>query len=121
MDRVYFADRRGTQILHVDYSGLVDPEPLRGVVRQASAVVRTHGPKSLLVLVNLAGVPHSLVTAAIMQEGIAESRPHVRARAVIGLSADAASSFDVAVKLFGSPMARFDDAETATDWLLLHG
>ena len=118
MDRVYVADRRGTPILHVDYSWLQDPEELRAIVRQASARVRREPPHSLLVLVNLTGVPHTLVIAAIMQEGVAESRPHVRARAVIGLSSDAAGSFDVAAKLFGRPMARFDDEEAALDWLL---
>ena len=118
MERVYFADFRGTPILHVDYSGLDDPEELQGVVRKASTVVRTHASSSILVLVDLTGVPHSLVTTAIMQQGVAESRPHVRARAVVGLVPDAASSFDVAIKLFGKPMARFDDPGAAMDWLL---
>ena len=117
MERVYFADHRGTPILHVDYSGLSDPEELRGVVRAASAVVRKHPPGSLLVLVELAGVPHSLVVAAIMQQGVAESRPHVRARAVVGLAPEAAGSFEVAAKLFGNPMAHFDDRDAALEWL----
>jgi hypothetical protein len=118
MERVYFADHRGTQILRVDYSGLDDPEDLQVVVRAASAFVQRHEPKSLLTLVDLTGVPHSLVTAAIMQQGIAESRPHVRARAVVGLSPEGARSFDVAAKLFGSPMAVFEDVDAAADWLV---
>jgi hypothetical protein len=118
MERVYFADHRGTPILHVNYSGLSDPDELFGVVREGSALVRKHPPGSLLALVDLTGVPHSLVTAAIMQQGVAESRPHVRARAVLGVPPEAAGSFEVAAKLFGSPMARFDDADTALDWLL---
>jgi hypothetical protein len=118
MERVYFADRQGTQILHVDYTGLDDPEDLYDVVRRASALVQKQPPGSLYVLADLTGVPHTLVTAAIMQQGVAESRPHVRARAVVGLSADAASSFDVAAKLFRSPMARFADSAAAMEWLL---
>ena len=118
MERVYFHDHRGTQLLHVDYSGLEDPEELLGVVRRASALVQQYPPGSLLVLVDFSGVPHSLVTAAIMQQGVATSRPHVRARAVIGLSPSAESSFEVAAKLFGAPMARFADAAAAKEWLL---
>ena len=118
MERVYFADYQGTPILHVDYSGLDDPEDLLGVVRTASALVRSHPPDSLLVLANLTGVPHSLVIAAIMQQGVAESRPHVRARALIGLAADADRAFEDAAMLFAAPMARFDDPDTASEWLL---
>jgi catechol 2,3-dioxygenase-like lactoylglutathione lyase family enzyme len=118
MERVYFADHRGTPILHVDYSGLDDPEDLRGVAREASTVVQTHAPGSLLVLVDLRGVPHSLVTAAILQQGVADSRPHVRARAVVGVSSAGSGSFEVAVKLFGGPMARFEDPTAAAEWLM---
>jgi hypothetical protein len=81
--------------------------------------VRAHPPESLLVLVDVTGVSHSLVTAAVMQQGVAESRPHVRARAVVGLrTAAGASSFQVAATLFGSPMERFDHHAAALDWLL---
>jgi hypothetical protein len=121
MERVYFADHQGTQILRVDYCGLHDPEEIRAVVRQASALVRAHPPDSLLVLVDVTGVSHSLVTAAVMQQGVAESRPHVKARAVVGLrTAAGASSFQVAAMLFGSPMERFDDHAAALDWLVAH-
>ena len=118
MDRVYFAEHRGTQILRVNYTGLADPDDLLGVIRQAAAEARTHAPRSLLVLVELTGVPHSLVVAAIMQQGVAESRPYVRARAVVGLTPAAYGSFDVAAKLFGGAMARFDDPVAAADWLV---
>jgi hypothetical protein len=118
MERVSFEDRRGTPILHVDYTGLDDPDDLLKVIREASALVRQHPPDALLVLADLTGVPHSLVVAAIMQQGVAESRPHVRARAVVGLPPQAAGSFEVAAKLFGSPMAQFADRDTATEWLL---
>ena len=117
MQRVHFEDHRGTSILHVEYAGLSDADELWGVVREATALVRTHPPASLLVLADLTGVPHSLAIAAIMQQGVAESRPFVRARAVVGLPPEAADSFDVAARLFGSAMARFDDRAAAKDWL----
>lgn len=118
MDRVYFGEFQGTPILHVNYSGLEEPEELRGVVREAAALVQKYPAGSLLVLADLTGVPHSFVTAAIMQQGVAESRPHVRARAVLGLSPEGVSSFEVAAKLFGSPMAQFADAVAAQEWLI---
>ena len=120
MERVYFEDYRGTPILNVDYSGLTDPDELWGVVRAASALVRSRPPGSILTLANLSGVPFSLVVTAIMQQGVAESRPHVRARAVLGLSPEASRSFEVSALLFGSPMARFDDPIAAKEWLLSH-
>lgn len=120
MERVHLVDHGGTAILRVDYSGLHDPAELHGVARHALARVRSHQGDPLLVLADLTDVPHNLVTAAIMQQGVAESRSHVRARAVVGLTPEASSSFDVAVKLFGSPMARFDDEAAALEWLLQH-
>ena len=120
MERVCFVEHRGTRILRVDYSGIEDPEELRGVVRMASALVQNHEPHSLLVLVDLTGVPHSLVTAAILHQGVAESRPYVRARAVIGLSPFAAMSFEIAATIFRNPMASFSDPAEAKDWLLGH-
>ena len=93
-------------------------DELRAVARRAMARVRGHGAGSLLVQVDLRGVPHNLVIAAIMQEGVAESRPHVHARAVVGLDPAAARSFEVATTLFGGPMARFDEPVAATEWLL---
>jgi hypothetical protein len=118
MERVYFADHHGKPILRVTYSGLRDPHDLQAVAQTASMLVQQYPPGSLLVLADVSGVPHSIATSAVMQQGIAESRPHVRARAVIGLAPEAAHAFDVAAKLFGNPMARFDDPETALDWLL---
>ena len=66
----------------VDISRIAELE----YVKEEKGVVRIGAGnlKSLLVLVDLSGVPHTLVTAAIMQQGVAESRPHVRARAVYG-------------------------------------
>jgi len=63
-------------------------------------------------------VPFGLATTAIMQQGVAESRPHVRARAVLGLPEEAENTFERAAKLFGRPMAKFNDATEAKDWLL---
>lgn len=120
MERVRLVHLRGTPVLRVDYSGLHDPAELQGVARHALARVRSHEGDPLLVLADLTDVPHNLVTAAIMQQGVAESRSHVRARAVVGLTPEASGSFDVAAKLLGSPMARFDDEAAALEWLLQH-
>ena len=120
MERVCFVEYRGTRILQVDYSRIHDPEELRGVVRMATAVVQTHPPHSLLVLVDLTDVPHSLVTTAILHQGVAESRPYVRARAVIGLSPFAKLSFEIAAKIFRNPMASFSEPVAAKEWLLAH-
>jgi hypothetical protein len=48
MKRVYFGEYGGTPVLHVNYSGVTDPDDLRDVVRKASALVQTHLPGSLL-------------------------------------------------------------------------
>lgn len=118
MERVFFAEHEGRAILNVDYSRIDDPEELRGVARRALAIVQAQPERSVLVLADLTGVPHSMVTAAIMQQGVAESRPHVRARAVVGLAPEAAASFDVARRLFDSPMEGFADRQSAREWLL---
>jgi hypothetical protein len=121
MERVCFFEHQGTRIMQVDYSGVADPDELHGIVRAATALLRTQEPHSVVVLVDITGVPHSLVTTAILHQGVAESRPYVRARAVVGLSQVAAPSFEVATKLFKNPMASFSDRDAAMDWLVEHG
>ena len=120
MERVCFFEHQGTRIMQVDYSGVADPDELHGIVRAATALLRTQEPHSVVVLVDITGVPHSLVTTAILHQGVAESRPYVRARAVIGLSPFAKLSFEIAAKIFRNPMASFSEPVAAKEWLLAH-
>jgi hypothetical protein len=51
---------------------------------------------------------------------VVATRPHVRARAVVGVPGIAKMAFEIIAKLATSPMARFDDLEEAKDWLVSH-
>lgn len=117
MDRVRFVDHEGVRILHADYSGIRTTEELRAVVERATEMIRVEPPRSVLVLVNLSGVPYNLDNLAVLRDAVEANRPYVRARAVYGLPSIAQLSFGAMARLSGRRMERFRDAESAVTWL----
>ena len=118
MDRVKLIEHRGTQILFSDLSGIRTTEDLQHAIRVANDFVQAQPPRSLLVLVDVTGVEYNIESFAVVQQSVAANRPYVRARAIIGLPAVAIVPFEIVAKISGSPMARFDTAEAAKDWLV---
>jgi hypothetical protein len=117
MDRVRFIEHRGVPILVSDLSGIVTTEELQGTVRRGVELAQTQPPGSVRVLVDVTGVEYNLEAFAIVQQSVAALRPHVRARAVVGLPAVATVPFEIVARISGRPMARFDDHEAAKEWL----
>ena len=116
-DRIRFVEHDGVRILHADYSGLRTTEELRAVVQHATELISTEPPRSVLVLVNLSGVPYNLDNLGVLRDAVDANRPFVRARAVYGLPSIAQLSFGAMARLSGRRMERFRDAEEAVTWL----
>ena len=118
MERVRFITHHGTQILLSDLSGIRSTLELQRAIRLGTEFVQTQPPRSLLILVDVTGVEYNIESFAIVQQSVAENRPFVRARAIVGLPRVATIPFEIVAKLAGSPMAHFDDVEAAKDWLV---
>lgn len=118
MDRVKFIEHRGARILLSDLSGIRDTLELQRAIRIGSELVQAEPPRSVLVLVDVTAVEYNLEAFAVLQQSVAQNRPYVRARAVVGLPAIASVPYGIVAKLSGSPMASFADREAAKEWLV---
>ena len=117
MERVGFAEYQGLRILVVDYAGLRTPADLAPLAEEASRLIRAEPPGSVLVLVDLTEVPHSLRSARQLGEMAVANAEFVRARAVVGLSEPALPLLRTITDLSAKPMAAFADRAAALDWL----
>lgn len=118
MDRVRFIDYRGIPILFSDLSGIRTTAEIQRTVRHGSELLQTQPPRSVLVLVDVTGVEYSLEAFAVLQQSVAENRPFVRARAIVGLPSIATVPFQLVAGLSPSPMAHFASMEEAKEWLI---
>jgi hypothetical protein len=87
-------------------------------VHAATGVIQTYPLNSLLLLVNLGGVPYTLENVAVLRRATVANAPYVKARAVIGLPAIADLSFQAVARISGTRMRSFPDRESALDWLV---
>lgn len=120
MERVRFIEHRGTRILLSDLSGIRTTADLQRAIRLGSEIVRTQPPRSLLILVDVTDVEYNIEAFAIVQQSVADNRPFVRARAIVGLPRVATVPFEIVARISASPMARFAEREEALEWLLSH-
>jgi hypothetical protein len=115
--RIRFSEHLGVRILSSDLSRL-DGAELRQELETASALIQHQPFDSLLVLVNVRGIPYSLENVALLRHATMRNRPYVRARAVIGLPEIARFSFRAIAHASGRKMEAFETAEAALDWLV---
>ena len=118
MDRARFIEHRGIPILLSDLSGIHDIQDLQRTLRLGGELLRAEPPGSVLVLVDVTDLEYNVETFAVVQQSVATNRPYVRARAIVGLSPLAGLPFEIVSQLSPTPMAKFDDRESAMDWLV---
>ena len=120
MDRARFIEYRGIPILLSDLSGIQDTQELQRAIRLGGELLQSQPPGSTLVLVDVTDVEYSVESFAVMQQSVATNRPYVRARAIVGLSPVAGVPFEIVAQLSATPMGKFDDRESAMEWLVSH-
>jgi hypothetical protein len=117
MERARFITYQGKRILLVDLSGMQELEQVAAEAERVSGLIRGEPAGSLLVLVDLTGVPYSLRAVRVLGEIAAGNSPHVRARAVVGLAERVRPTVRAVEMYTGSPAEAFEDLETALEWL----
>ena len=117
MERARFITYDGKRILLVDFRGIETLEGLASTAERVSRLIRDEPGDSVLVAVDVSGVPYSLRAVRLLGEIAAENKPYVRARAVIGLSHLARPIVRAVAQYTGRPVEAFDDLESAMAWL----
>ena len=118
MERARFIDHRGTPILLSDLSGIHDTQELQRALRLGGELLRSQPPASTLVLVDITDLEYNVETFAVVQQSVATNRPYVLARAIVGLSPLAGLPFEIVSQLSATPIAKFDDRDSAMEWLV---
>lgn len=117
MERVRFITYQGVRILHLDLSGIEDLAELVREAERASRLIRGEPPGSVLVLVDLTGVPYSLRAVRALGEIAAENVAYVKARAVVGLRTLVRPTVLAVAQYTRKPVEAFDHLEPAMEWL----
>lgn len=117
MERVRFITHRGVRILHVDYSGLHETHSIQRVGQRVWEAVQGEPPESVLVLVDLTGVPYTLRSVETLRAIAMRTAPFVRARAAVGLPDVARLSLAVFARATGRPVSAHPSIEAALDAL----
>lgn len=117
MERARFVTYGGVRILLVDLSGIEETARLAREAERVSRLIREQPRDSVLVLADLTGVPYSLRAVRLLGEVAAANAPHVRARAVVGLSDVMRPVVRMFAHFTGRPVEAFDDVESAMAWL----
>ena len=116
MDRIRFVDHRGTQLLHIDFSGL-DARAVEKLVGEAKAFIATQAPGSLRTVTDVSNARFDDPAVASFKEYVRHNGPYVRSAAVVGVTGLKKILLN-AVKLFSKrDFALFDGCEPAKDWL----
>lgn len=118
MDRVALIEYQRTSVLRIDMSGISRTDQLREVVQRASARIQEHAPREARVLLVMHELSYSLEAIAVLRQAAVANKPHIAARAVVGLP----DIFELFLQFFrqlsGRPLVPFDSEDEAIRWLV---
>ena len=118
MSRFTWQEHKGTPVLFGDFNGVTRPEELTVAIEEGKRVVLNQPPKSLLSLLDVAGLRFTVETARLLKEGMTQNTPYVKATAVIGLSGLQTVLFQAIRRIRGGTIQSFGTREEALDWLV---
>jgi hypothetical protein len=120
-DRLRKITHRGTAVLYTDYSNLSDWKDWKSLIDAERAIMPAEPLGSVRAIAVFTGSRFSVeVVDAIKQLAVA-NRPHMKASALVGLSALQKSVFLKGIERTSDrTFALFDNAEEALDWLAAH-
>ena len=119
--RSHWQTHNGHQIFFCDYNGM-ENDALQAEVDDSDAVIMTQPTGSVLVLVDLHGVPPTRRSIGTFINSIPNTQKHIRKTAVIGIgfSGQRKVLFDAVMRITKADnMMIFDDIEKAKDWLMV--
>ena len=119
MDRIRTVDHRGTEIVHLDFSGLASHADAQFVLREAQETISSKPERSVLTLTDVTDATFDAKLAEGLWRLLRANKPHVLAGAVVGIGTeDQQMLFDLVTHQARRRMEAFDDVERAMDWLV---
>lgn len=117
MERVYYTDRNGVQILVLDLTDSKDIQENIAGFAQAEALITAQPPKTVRLLTNVSNAHYSTEAVDRMKRFSKAVTPHMLASAAVGVSGIKRVVLQSLVRLSGRDIRMFDTADQALDWL----
>ena len=121
MDRTRWTTHKGTRILHLDYSGVRDPDEAVAAIRHSMEVVGQHPPKSLLVMTSVRDARYNTAVLQALKELAKHNEPYVKASAVVGMGGLHRIAYQAVILFSRRKIQTFDHEPEALDWLVAQG
>ena len=115
--RTRMIEHRGTPILLLDYSDVLDtPEALR-YIEETKGIVAQYPLNSLRTLTYVRGSRYSAPVIEAMKDLVAHNKPYVRAAALVGMNTLHRIIYRAVVAFSRRNIHVFEDMDQAKDWL----
>ena len=105
-------------IVFLDFSNRTEPEPDVAMLEEAHRLIASHRPGEALVLTDVSNSVFNTTTIEVLREFVNRNRPHVRASALVGLSAITRIIFRAVTTLTGRDIRAFETRPEAISYLL---
>ncbi len=117
MEKVYYLQNKGKDILYIDYSNMKADEII-GVMKQVRDKFASKPKESVLTLTNFEGTRFNSDVLNHFKQLSLDTKEHVKAGAVIGIAGLQKVAYDVVTKFSKSELPLFGSREEAMDWLV---
>lgn len=117
MERVYYMQNKGKDVLFIDYSNLKVDEII-GVMKQVREKFASKPKESVLTLTNFEGTRFNSDVLNHFKQLSLETKEYTKAGAVIGITGLQKVAYDVVTKFSKSELPLFGSREEALDWLI---
>lgn len=117
MERVYYLQNKGKDILFIDYSNLKANE-IVDVIKQAKEQLISRPKNSVLTLTNFEGARFNSDTLNHFKQQSLETKEYVKTGAVVGITGLQKIAYDVVSKFSKINLPLFGSREEALDWLV---
>jgi hypothetical protein len=113
-------EHKDKRVFYSDFSGSgVEAQALREEGREVIATVTQEPLNSVLALSDVAGSVGTPENLAVMRSIVSKTTPHIRKRAVVGVSAAQRALLEIVNRITGEKkFSAFATAEQALDWLV---
>jgi hypothetical protein len=120
MAGAYEMSYKGKTILCLDIAGLQSKDKAKFLehVEHAKEMIRTHPPKSLLVITKVTDTGFDSEVATMIKEYAQHNTPYVKASAVVGIAGWAKIILTAIKTITGRDFHLVDTMEDAQEWLI---